>query len=65
MVTLSESGDARPDLRDHPGAFVSHDQRGRDRPFAAPHVQVAVADAGGGDPDLDLARAGRIEIDVA
>jgi hypothetical protein len=60
-VADRDAGDVLADLLDDADAFVAGDERrGRlDRPFTAGGVDVGVAEAGGLDPDDDLAAAGR------
>jgi len=59
VITNSHVGNRAADGGDHPGAFVSRDDREvRDRVLAIAYVEVGTADAGGCDTDRNLAGGG-------
>jgi hypothetical protein len=64
VITLGQAGYARAGGGHDARPFVPHDQRNGRLPFAPADMQVGVADAGRGDPDPDLARARRGQLDV-
>ena len=64
MIARRDRLDSRADLLDHAGGLVAeHDGQGM-RVVAGDHVQVAVADAVGRPPHLDLVRTGLEQLDV-
>ena len=64
MVAGAEGGHLLPDLGNDGGALMAEDGREVDARFAAHEVEVAAADARGGDADLDLVVLGGVELDV-
>ena len=64
VVAGAEGGHLLPDLGDDGGALMAEDGREVDACFAAHEVEVAAADARGGDADLDLVVLGGVELDV-
>lgn len=62
MVTDGERRHALAELGDHAGTLVAHHQGSRGIPFAALHVQIRVAHAGGRDLDADLSCARPLEL---
>jgi hypothetical protein len=55
MVARTDGAHAFADGLHHSGGFVPQDDRERKRQISLDVMEVAVADAGRGDPDLDLA----------
>ena len=65
VVAVREVVDAGADLLDDARRLVAERHRHRPRPVAVDHRQVRVAQPGGRDLDQDLARPGRIELDLS
>ncbi|GEM_PF-6769646 len=64
VVADGERGDAFAEFGDDARALVAHDERGGGVPLTPLHVEVGMADAGGGDLDAHLARLRGGERDV-
>ena len=64
VVAGSHRGDSGADLFDDAGALMAEDAGERDGQIAVHEVVVAVADAGGRDPDQDLPMARPVELDL-
>jgi hypothetical protein len=59
-----EPADLRPDLDDDARPFVAEHDRERNRDIAGAEVEIRMADADGGDLELDLAGAGPGLVDL-
>jgi hypothetical protein len=65
VVTGSHVGNRAADGGDHPGAFVSRDDREvRDRVLAVAYVEVGAANAASCDADRNLAGGGLAEVEL-
>ena len=64
MVARAHRGDVRPDRFDDAGPFVTEHRRQGRLEVAGHEVPVAMADAGGRDPDEDLVATGRRELEL-
>ena len=64
MVARREAPHARPDLLDDSGPFVAEDDGKGGRVDALSNVQVGVAHAARRHTDLQLARLGRVELEL-
>ena len=65
MVAGLQVAHAGADRLDDPGGFVAeHERHGERHPVTVQRVDVAVAHAGGHDPDEDLADSRLVDLDV-